>query len=230
MRSLLGAALLAAATSATAGRPLTTEDAAVLEAGACQLEAWIDRSRVATQVNAVPACNFGLGVEWQLGAQRTREAGRSAMTEALFQGKLAFVSVDEHPWGVGLVAGALRRAQRETANGWGDPYAIVPLSFKLGENENLLHLNLGWSRDRAERRNLTLWGLAVEVPVGERLALVAESYGENAREPWFRAGGRFAAIKDRLDFDLTFVARSGGAREERFVSLGLRYQTAAFLR
>jgi hypothetical protein len=215
---------------AQAGRPLSTEDASILEAKTCQLETWVDRSREATDAWAVPACNFGAGIEWQLGGVRTFAEGSHAFSGAYAQAKAAFVSVNDHPWGVGLVAGVLRFPQREARDGWSDPYVIVPVSFQLGGDGALLHLNAGWLRNRAEQRNLTLWGVAAEAPVGSSgVTILGEAYGENSRNPFFRLGARWSVIENRLDLDLSAVARSGGTRAERFVSLGLYYKTDAFL-
>jgi len=213
--------LLLLARPVSAGRPLNTEDASILEARACQLEMWIDRSSQASDLWVVPACNFGANIEWQFGGARTFESDSGTLTQALVQAKTVFRSVDDHPWGVGLVVGMNRSPRRETHSGWGDPYVIAPLSWKLGASENLLHVNAGWLRDRAERRNLTLWGVAFESPATDAITLLGEAYGENSRKPSFRLGARFSAVKDRLDFDLTYVNRPGGTRAERFLSLGL---------
>lgn len=221
--------VLALAMPAFGGRPLATEDASILEAKACQLEMWADRGRNATELWAAPACNFGADIEWQLGGSRTFESGSAALTQTYFQAKTVFRSVEDHPWGAGLVLGMNRLPRRETHNGWGDPYVLLPVSFKLGESGNVVHLNAGWLRDRADRRNLTLWGVAIEAPAGKSLTLVAEIYGENSSKPLIRAGGRFNAVEDRLDFDLTVVTRAGGTSADRFVSLGLYYKTDAFL-
>ena len=219
-----------AMSAAHAGRPLTTEDASTLEPKACQLETWVDRSRVASEWWTVPACNFGAGIEWQLGGARAFAAGTSAFTQAYAQAKTAFVSVNDSPWGIGLVLGMQRFRFRESDPDWSDPYAIVPVSFQLGSDGALLHLNAGWMRDRAQPRNVTLWGVALESPLGRSpLTILGEAFGENARNPFFRVGGRWSAIPNRLDFDLTAVARSGGTRAERFVSLGLYYKSDAFL-
>jgi hypothetical protein len=222
--------LLALAPPAHAGRPLATEDASVLEAKHCQLETWVDRSRVATDFWTAPACNFGANIEWQLGGARTREGGVSALTQVYAQGKTVFRSVSDHPWGAGLIVGAVRQPRRDTETSWGDPYINIPVSFQLGDPDRLLHLNAGWLRDRADRRNITIWGIAAEAKLpGTPFTVLGETYGENAKNPFFRIGGRVSAIEDRLDFDLTFVTRSGGVRADRFVSLGLYYKSAAFL-
>lgn len=220
--------ILLAALPAHAGRPLTTEDASLLEEKACQVEAWVDRSRDATQYWLVPACNFGANIEWQTGFARERVEGRSAFSEAYFQAKTVWRSIDDSPWGVGLVAGVGRK-QREKHRGWENPYVIVPVSATSDQAAATFHLNVGWSRDRAERRNTTLWGVAAETAVSPRLTLLAEAFGENAARPFVRAGGRVTVIKDQLELDLTVVTRSGGSREDRFVSLGLFWQSGRFL-
>lgn len=189
-----------------AGRPLSTEDAGALGDGKCQVEAWVDRSREATTRWLVPACNFGAGIEWQVGFSSER-------SESYAQAKRPFKEItEESPWGVGLVVGRTRR----------DPYAVVPVSFAVGET--LLHLNAGWSRDRAGRRNLVTWGAAVEVPMGDPLTFVAEAFGTGSERPFVRGGSRWN-FTDRLAVDLTVVARPGGDRAERFVSLGVFWES-----
>jgi hypothetical protein len=216
------------APAAMAGRPLSTEDAGTLEHGRCQVEAWMDRSSVNTTAWLVPACNVGAGIEWQVGFARSREAGAHRFSDAYAQGKTVFKSLEEtSPWAVGLVAGVVRHPQYAEQRGWEHPYFLVPLTIASGTL--LTHANLGWSRDREKKRDLALWGLAVEQPVSEAVTLVAEAYGENTSRPFLRAGGRFTAIKDVLDFDLTYVARARGERAERFVSIGVFWQSGRFL-
>ena len=216
---------------ALAGRPLSTEDASTLDDKACQLEAWVDRTRGnVTDFNFVPACSY-FDTEFQLGAIRTREAGASFTGATYFQAKHAFRSVDDGAWGIGLVAGLARALKREERNDWGDPYFIVPVSFGLGEDREtraLLHLNIGTTRNRAEARNLTIWGIAVEKPVTGRLTLLAEGFGENTRDPFIRAGGRYTAF-EKFDVDLTYVTRAGGEKEDRYWSLGFHWETGPFL-
>lgn len=212
-----------------AARPHTTDDAALQQDKACQVEAWVDRSRAATQSWFAPACNFGANIEWQAGFARTHEEGRSVFSDAYAQGKTVFLSLDDSPWGYGLTVGVSRFARRESHNGWENPYAIIPVSMTPDGGTTLFHFNVGWSHDRAKDRHATLWGVAGETAVTPRLTLLAEAYGENAAKPFVRAGGRFTVIKDRLDVDLSVVGRPGGTRAERFVSLGLFWQSGRFL-
>ena len=220
--------LAVASTPVFAGRPLTTEDASIQEDKACQVETWIDRSREATQGWFVPACNFGANIEWQTGFARTREEGSSRFSEAYFQAKTLWRPSEEAPWAIGLVTGVTRK-QRETHRGWENPYVTVPLSVTPESSVTTFHFNVGWSQDRADGRNATTWGVAGEHALSTRLTLLAETFGENAARPFIRAGGRYSVVKDRLDADLTFVTRPGGTRADRFVSIGLFWQTGRFL-
>jgi hypothetical protein len=223
--------LLALCLPAFAGRPLSTEDATTLDDGDCQLEAWANRTRAnTTEAVAVPACAF-LGIEAQLGTGWVRESGEKKLSAQFFQLKHAFRKVDDGEWGIAFVAGLARNRTRETASDWGDPYFIVPLSFGPGEDKDtrwLFHLNLGTTRNREEGRNLTLWGVAFEKPVTQHLTLLAEAFGENTRDPFYRAGGRYTVIPNHLDIDFTYVGRSGGAKEDRLWSLGFHLEGSVF--
>src|SRR5215470_8794978 len=96
----LATVLCLAATATHAGRPLSTEDADTLDDKACQVEAWIDRSSVETQGWFVPACNFGLGIEWQLGFSNSWSAGTSSFPGGYFQGKAAWGTLRDGGWSV----------------------------------------------------------------------------------------------------------------------------------
>ncbi len=230
-KTLLATLALLAALPAFAGRPLSTEDAATLGDKACQLETWVDRTRGnVTDLNVVPACST-FDTEFQFGAIRSREAGLTSTTGTFFQAKYAFKSIDDGPWGVGLVLGAARSLNREEKNNWGDPYLIVPVSFGFGEDKDsrlLVHLNIGATRARDESRNLTLWGVAFEKPLTEKFTVLGEVYGENAKNPYIRFGGRYTLF-DKFDVDLTYVTRSGGVKEDRFFSVGFHLETDPFL-
>ena len=220
--------LLFVALPVLAGRPLTTDDAAVVEDKVCQVEAWVDRGRDATTGWLVPACNFGRGIEWQVGFARTRADGESAHSEAYAQAKRLLREMrDDSPWGVGLVVGVTRRPLNERERGWQHPYVLLPVTYAAGPIT--LHVQPGWARDRERGRHLAVWGIAGEYASSERFALLAEAFGENADKPFLRAGGRYIAIKDRLELDVTYVTRPGGARGDRYVSLGLAWFTGAFL-
>jgi hypothetical protein len=204
-----------------AGRPLTTEDAAVLEDKACQLETWVDRARDATAAWLVPACNFGLGIEWQAGFAREWSEGSSRLPEAYAQAKGLFRDVSERsPWSAGWVVGVVRRPQNEAHRGWENPYALLPVSWSAGDFN--FHVQPGWARDREANRDVTLWGVAVEHAT-KPLDLVAEVFGQNSEKPFARVGLRYTPIPEYLDIDFSYVARIGGTRDARVVSIGFAW-------
>ena len=228
MRRVLAAVALATAgVGAQAGRPLSTEDAATLEDKACQVEAWVDRSRDETRAWVVPACNFGGGIEWQAGFARARVDGESAFSESYVQGKKTIVQATEGGAGFGIVAGLARFVRRETHRGYEDPYALVPVTW-MPAAATAVHFNLGWTRDREAKSDATLWGIAGEHAITPRVALVAEAFGTDRERPFGRIGARVNAGKG-LDFDFTLVGRSGGSSADRYVSIGLTWASGPFL-
>ena len=226
-RTLAVIAFALASFAAHAGRPLSTEDAATLEDKACQLEAWVDRSRVETRAWAVPACNFGWGIEWQAGFARARADGESAFSESYVQGKKVLVHPTEGGAGFGIVAGFARIVRRETHRGYEDPYALVPVTWTPTAG-TAVHLNLGWTRDRDAKSDAMLWGIAGEHAITPRVTLVAETFGTDRDRPFGRIGARVNAAKG-LDFDLTVVGRSGGSSADRYLSIGLTWASSPFL-
>lgn len=154
--------LLVASLPANAGRPLTTDNASVLDDKRCQVESWWDRSHESSQAWLVPACNFGGAIEWQLGTARTRADGDSRFSAAYLQAKTLLRSLDASPWGVGVVAGLLRRPANQRFRGFENLYVNVPVSFPVGSG--LVHVNAGWNRDREARRDLATWGLPGKCP------------------------------------------------------------------
>jgi hypothetical protein len=207
---------------------VTTEDASVVADKACQIEASLDRTRSGTAEWWVPACNFGANIEWQAGAARAHEHGRSKFSEAYVQAKTVFAWAEDSPWNLGLVVGVTRRPLDAPYDGWHNPYALVPVSFTPPDSVYAVHANLGWRRERHGARDLTLWGIAAEAGVAQRLTILGEAYGENAARPWLRIGARYGAARG-LDFDLSLAARPGGTGQERFVSVGVTWQSGRIL-
>lgn len=223
--------LFVVALPALAGRPLTTDDAAIVEAKGCQIESWVDRGKDATTGWWVPACNFGLNTEFQAGFARTRADSEARFSDAYAQAKtLLREMTEEEPWGVALVVGVAKRPLNASHRGWHHPYVLIPFTQAICNTPLVVHANVGWIRDREHRRDLALWGVAIEAEALERVTLLAEAYGQNSEKPFVRVGGRWTAVKDRLDIDLTWVTRPGGARGERFVSLGVTWQSGAIPR
>ena len=226
MTRLAAAILALAAFPALGARPLTTDDASILDDKQCQLEAGLDFGHSVTLGSFVPACNFGAGIEWEIGVTHARAMGDTQLVEGHAQAKIAS-RLGEGPWSLGAVAGVTRREVESSVRRWDNPFALALVTGEFGAL--VAHGNLGWSRDRDTGRDVTPWGLAIEGNVHPRLTLLAEAFGVNREKPFLRAGLRHAAIAERLDLDLSVLSRAGGGRSDRLIAIGFNYQTGRLI-
>jgi hypothetical protein len=200
--------------SAHAGRPLATEDAAVLERGACEWESFAahatERQRGA--VNALSTqlgCGVGAGTQVALAVQRESSDGQHANTLVL-AGKTGLAERQDGRPGLALAwSAAAAKQPGETMKHERTALNLV-LSQDLAK-ELTGHLNLGWVRSQSTRSNTTTWNLAAEYAVGNGVDVMAEYYGAQRDKPWAGVGVRLAAT-DKLNFDTSYSVQSGAAK------------------
>ena len=220
---ILLAAALAAASGAHAARPMITDDARIVDAGACQVESWARRNVDSTELWALPACNPWGNAELTFGGAFTNAGGHTRFTDNQAQVKTLFRPYEPGGWGVGVAVGTLRRLQRDTARGWpGDAYFYVPLSFAAGSDDLVLHVNAGASRHRDEGRTQATWGLGAEARINPRLYFIPETFSNDRGRPFFQAGLRFWVVPDRMQVDATYGNRLVSESRERWFSIGVR--------
>ena len=226
--AMLAAAAALVAAPAQAARPMVTDDARIADAGACQLETWVQNNRASTEYWALPACNFTGNLELTLGGALTRQAGQTRTTDAVMQGKTVLRPLETNGWGLALAAGT---NHRPLANGgsrnW---YVNAPVSFSLRDDAVMLHANLGWLRDGEIRRDRLTWGLGAEARLAERAWLIAETFGQNRGKPSYQFGLRRWLIVDRVQIDATYGNPYGTDTRARWFSIGLRLLSPPFLR
>lgn len=227
-RTFLGAAAFAALLpAAQAARPLTTDDAGIVEAGACQLETWVQHQRGQTAYWAVPACNPTGNLELGVGASRVRADGTTSGGDAQLQAKTVLRPLSAEDWGLALAVGVVRHPAGTPHRN--DLYLNLPLSVPLAGESLLMHLNAGWVRTQGAGANRRTWGLAGEWRAFERTTLLAESFGQSSGKPFVQAGLRHTLVPDRVQLDFTVGGPARGGSAERWVSFGLRLMTPAFL-
>lgn len=220
-------ALWAGATfTAQAGRPLTTEDAGVLEAGECELEVYAGHERQRPEGRARGAsvqgsCGVGHGVQAALAAERVRvrgseDAGRDEGGLLSFKARL--LGEDDDDPALALVGGLH----------WGrhDHEAFRRDSLALGLAGTLplpqgftAHANLGHYHDHAERQRSTFWALALEKALTDTVDLGAELYGDDRGRPWRGLGLRWAATPS-LTVGTSYAVQAGAGRA-RLVTVGV---------
>jgi len=218
-RAIVVPGLLLAGTAAHAGRPMTADDAAVLEPRTCQLEAWWQRLHDHREAWLAPACS--IAPDWEAGVSlvRAREPGGSA-SERLggAYAKTVLRPLQTNGWGLGVVVAHLPLGAGSMA---GDTSLNVPLSISLRDDAVLVHANAGWTRHYAIHQGGATWALGAEMAVGTRAALTLESFGARRSHSYLQAGARYSVIPNRLDIDAASGARLTARGREGYLSLGL---------
>lgn len=205
--------------SAQAGSPMVVDDAGIVEPGHCQLETWVQRARSGTEVWALPACNFGRGVELTVGGATFAARGARIDSGVLVQAKTTLRPLDDAGWGLALAVGGVRHVNAGTT----DAYAYVPATLSLAGDALLIHANLGWVREGGSHRDRLSWGLGSEWQWHQRTSLLAETFGQSAGRPSWQVGVRHWLLPQRLQLDATCGDRLGGGAGQRWVAIGLRW-------
>lgn len=216
--------------AALAARPMVTDDARTVDAGACQLESWLRFNRDSHETWALPACNFGGNFELTVGGGLERGNDGSRVRDAVVQAKTLFRPLADNAYGFGLVVGSVRHPAINTrSNQLGDIYAYLPASVSLAGGRVLVHANLGALRDGADGQLRATWGVGSEIGATPRLQVIAETFAPAAGKSYVQLGLRYWLLAERLQLDATWGDRLHAGSSERWFSLGLRLLTQAFL-
>ncbi|MCA2998717.1 MAG: hypothetical protein ING75_08965 [Rhodocyclaceae bacterium] len=204
---------------------MITDDARVTDALGCQVETWLRREpgppRV-TEFWALPACNPTGNIEMTLGGATRQEAGEPRQSTIQAQLKTILIPLETDGFGLGIAAGVLRRDGRGApASPIDSAYLYAPMSKALAGDRVVLHLNIGASHDRNERKTFRTWGLGSETAITSRIYLIAETFGDGTGAPFRHAGFRFWLLPNRLQLDTTHGQRAGSANS-RWISVGMR--------
>jgi hypothetical protein len=207
--------------AAHAGRPLNTDDAAILPQGACQLETWLRPSRHLHQFNFQPACNPWGGIEW--GASFTRQHAADASPQSLvgLQAKTVFREAETGSWGAGASLGMTRIAADGGAYTNTSTLRAGTLIVSAAPTAALaLHANVGATQE-GSRRAIANWAAAIEYDVNPRWTLVAEIYGSAHARPAHQLGARTWLAPDHLQLDATIGRESIAGKTESLLTVGL---------
>ncbi len=219
---LAGALLCLAPAFAVAGGHYIVDDANLIEANRCELELWhtrIDGGGYDAFVS--PTCRFGGNYQFTAVFGNERDEGENEQVYG-FEAKTLFTQLDTHGYGIGLVVGS--EYLTETSQ-WETLFAFVPFTLPLADERALVHVNLGWERERSEEtRNTLAWGLGSEVEIVGPLGVVAEIHGNDrsGRESSIQAGPRLALLNDSVLLDATFGRELGGDNTRTY-TLGMTY-------
>ena len=212
--------------SAWAGRPLATDDAGTADAGTCQLESWVERTRDERAWITAPAC--GLAPSLELGLDYTRPSPRETLRAAggiavkwVPEGWQLRTPIGELNFGLALSAAFERptNATWRTVETGGSVLATLQPGHAW-----TLHMNLGGAHDRGSERTAALLNLAAEWTPRDDVSLFVEVLTNNRRAEFggtvVTAGGRWWLIKDQFGLDLT-AGRENGAASVTTWSVGI---------
>jgi hypothetical protein len=229
--ALVASAALVQPRLASAARPLVTDDAFIVEHGACQVETWGQIGPAGDEFWLLPACNFFADLEITAGFAMLPSVPDSAPDKPAFglQVKTVFLPVEERGYGIGLTLGTLVNgslaAEEELL---GTAYGHIPATVLLGDDLAEIDANLGFRYEAGDGEVRATWALAGEIALFGPLSAVAEVYGSSRENPFSQAGLRFTLVPEVLLFDTTYGIQIGGPSDERWMTVGLRFTPPPF--
>jgi len=231
---LLAAGLLAASTvshpSSLDAQQYVVDDAAIVDHGACQLEAW--HGRRASWI--LPACQPIRNLEIAMGAGFIDDGDGAREPEYAIEAKTLLRPLAPDSWGVGLVVGVgpnpgavgIRRRL-------GDVYAFVPVSLSLASDRLVLHGNAGWAWERedvdhgdhvheGDGYHLT-WGARADLSLTPLVSLIAEFAGEDDTRPEYQAGFRIHLTDAGVETDVSWGGSMERGRGGAGITVGVQF-------
>jgi hypothetical protein len=215
--------------SSYAGHPLIVDDVGIVDAKACQLETWMDRRSESATYWVLPACNFTGNLELSVGAAWTYKSHSTRNTGVVLQGKTIFKPLETDGWGLGLVAGTLWHLKDNSNDRAYTLYANLPASFSFEDDRIIVHGNLGWNHDSAEKRSHLDWGIATEAAVTKSLYLFAEVFGQERGHPFFHFGFWYWVVPERMQVNAAYGNRFGTPSRGYWFSVGFSLFSVPFL-
>jgi hypothetical protein len=224
------AAVVAAAflsTAAHAGRPLQTEDAGVLDRGACEIEGATLRVSLpgehASENDLGLSCGVGFNSQVGLGlsslrsgGERTRGATLGGKTGLWKSGEGDDASALTLAWGV---------SAEHTNGGWKRSSTDLNLVVSVPVTAGTVHLNLGHSRAGQSSLRSTNWNAAFEHEGfelgGLKWAPMAELFGDDHGARWWNMAARLTVVPDKFFLDLSY-GQQMGAEKARLTTLGFK--------
>jgi len=212
--------------NAQAGRPQTTDDAAVNPAAQCQLETWIDASAQAKHGHIAPACGLGAGLEAGVEAVYATPARDEVQARAVAL-KWAPEWLEWQGVRFGLKAGTQTQknpgeTQWRQANWSLLGIMSVPLDPKW-----TLHVNAGHQHDIDARESVNPLSVALSWAPCSRWLATLELVGDNRSTVSQSAGMRWWLIPDTLGLDLT-ATRSNATERSSVWGVGIGWYGLRF--
>ena len=214
-----------------AGRPISTDDAAILAPGECQMESWWQQSAGLRQQVLQPSCNFGGRFEWGGSVTGTQGSQSTAAGLGALQLKWVPHEAEVDGWAGGLTASTsqpLHARRTGDASSESGPAAnastqtLTALLTLAPSSHWLLHANVGVSHRAG--RSKGIWAAAAEYTISDRCGVHVEAFGEHQGRTTLQLGARYWLVADRVQIDTSLGRQprsDGTAGGERVATLGL---------
>ncbi len=211
-----------------AGRPLATDDAAVVAAGACQFETWFEHWRDARAFWLNPGCNPFGSTEFSFGGAHVRPDGGGAFSLMRGQVKQHVRAYDENGPGLAVAAGAARAR----AAGQQDVFANGIVTLPLAGEAVLVHLNAGATRSRmpAGSKTRATWAAALDAEAVAGTRAAGEVFGTSGERARWQLGLKHELLPGHLQLDASIGSAFGRWSTTRTVTIGVVAVTPSFLR
>lgn len=222
------ALLVMLATSRThAGQPLATDDAAVVAAGTCQVEAWVQSPHDGREYWAQPACNFTGNLELAIGAARAvADDGERSATVQLQAKSVLFASADK-AWSFGVVGGAARDTGAPHGRSAFQTYFGKALASWYPRDDVEMDFDLGAANGYGTGV-FALASAAIQYAVVSNVQLMAEAFRDEPGRAKYQVGVRWTVVPDRLDAYVSYGNRFGNASSQ-WTIVGIRLQSPRLL-
>lgn len=218
--------LVLIAPPAVAEGPMNTDDAGTLDKGGMKIEGVLSRDDKERGGELV----FGFGpienVEVGIAVARARDGSADPDTKLRGVGfGIKWVPIqNETGWSVGASFnyGRTRVSDYATPERFTEKeYALTGLASYRLENGQVLHLNLGAARVKAQGDSETLgnWSVGYEFPLIENLQLTVETFGEEHSRPDKAIGLRYEIVEG-----LKAYGAVGRGNDRSFANLGIAWE------
>lgn len=206
--------------------PMATDDAGTLDRGGMKIEAVL--SRDAKERGSELVFGFGPIENVEVGLAFARATDRDPDPSTKLRGSgigIKWVPIqNDTGWSLGMSFGygRTRVDDRATPESFSErEYAFAGLATYRHENGQVLHMNLGSARVKAQgvSDSVGTWGVGYEFPLKENLQLTLEAFGEERAGPDKAVGLRYEIAEG-----LKLYAAIGRGNDRSFGNIGVAWE------
>ena len=222
--------LIAVATPSASAQQYVTDDAAITDFRACQIQIWHGQR----SSWALPVCTPIRNLELSAGIIAVWKDEGDGHPEYVLQAKSLLVPRSGRPWGAGLVFGSGRDPGLSGVRSAGsNVYAYIPITVSLLADRVLLHHNIGYVYDhRRGADNDHQWlttATRTDVSIRKYFVAVGEIYDSAGSDAEYQVGIRAWTRPGRVQLDLSYGGLLRSSSRGAGWTLGLALSTPPVL-